>query len=60
MIVANEENKKAIIKKINTYPLSLPKADKFILVFPDDKEIENIECEIPFLYCIYPQYEIIN
>lgn len=47
-------------KKINTYPLSLPKADKFIFVFLDNKEIENIECEIPFLYCIYPDYEVVN
>lgn len=60
VIVANEENRKAIVKKINTYPFSLPLADKLILAFPDDKELENIECEIPFLYCTYPGFEIIN
>lgn len=60
IIVANEENKKVIVKKVNTYPLSLPKADNLILAFPDDTELQNINCEIPFLYCTYPGYEIIN
>ncbi len=60
IIIANEENKKAIVKKVNTYSLSLPKADKLILAFTDDSELENIECELPFLYCTYPGYEIIN
>ena len=60
IIVANEENKKAIVKKVNTSLLSLPKADKLILAFPDCSELENIDCEIPFLYCTYPEYQIIN
>lgn len=60
IIVANEENKKAIIKKVNTYPLPFEKADNLILAFPDDTELANITCEVPFLYCTYPGYEIIN
>lgn len=60
IIVADEENKKGIVKLINSYPLSLPKADKLILAFPDKNELENIECEIPFLYAVYPGLEIIN
>lgn len=60
IIVANEENKKGVVKLINSYPLSLPKADKLILLFPDREELENISCEAPFLYCIYPSLEIIN
>jgi len=60
IIIANEENKKAIVKKVNTYSLSLPKADKLILAFTDVSELENIECELPFLYCTYPKYEIVN
>lgn len=60
IIVADEENKKGVVKLINSYPLSLPKADKLILVFPDSSELKNIECDIPFLYCTYPDYEIIN
>lgn len=60
IIVADEENKKGIVKIINNYPLSLPKADKLILAFNDGEELENIKCEIPFLYCTYPSLEIIN
>jgi len=60
IIVANNEQKKGIVKKINSYPLSLPKADKLILAFPDRGEIENIDCKIPFLYCTYPGLEIQN
>ena len=49
IIVANEENKRGIVKKINSYPLSIPKADKFILAFPDREEIKN--CTLN--YCKY-------
>lgn len=60
IIVATNEQKKGIVKKVNSYPLSIPKADKLILAFPDVLEIENIECKIPFLYCTYPGLEIQN
>lgn len=60
IIVATEENKKGIVKIINAYPLSLPKADRLILAFPNSEELENIDSEIPFLYCIYPSLNIIN
>ena len=36
IIVADEENKKGIVKLVNSYPLSLPKADRLILAFPCD------------------------
>lgn len=60
IIVATNEQKKGIVKKVNSYPLSLPKADKLILAFPDREELENIDCKIPFLYCTYPGLEIQN
>lgn len=60
IIVADEENKKGIVKIVNSYPLSLPKVDKLILVFPDVEELENIDCSLPFLYATYPGLEIIN
>ena len=60
IIVADEENKKGIVKLVNSYPKSLPKADKLILAFPNGEELENIDCKIPFLYTIYPSFEIIN
>ena len=60
IIVADEENKKGITKIVNAYPLSLPKADKLILAYPDREELTNIECQIPFIYTTYPNFEIIN
>lgn len=59
IIVADEENKEGIVKIINT-SLLFPKADRLILAFPDREELEDIECEIPFLYTTYPGLEIIN
>ena len=59
IIVADEENKRGIIALINS-PSSLPEADRLILAFPSREEIENINCEIPFLYTTYPGLEIIN
>lgn len=60
IIVSDEENKKGVVKVINNYPLSLPKADKLILAFNDGGELENISCDIPFLYCTYPELRVIN
>lgn len=60
IIVADEENKRGIVKLVNSYPLSLPKADRLILAFPDGGELENIDCEIPFLYSTYPGLEVLN
>lgn len=60
IIVADKDNEKGIVKLINSYPLSLPKADKFILAFNDGGELENIECKVPFLYCTYPGLKVLN
>ena len=60
IIVANEDNAKGVVKLVNSYPLSLPIADKLILAFPNKEQLENIEYDIPFLYCIYPSLDIVN
>lgn len=60
IIVADEENAKGIVKIVNSYPISIPKADRLILAFPNGKELDNIECKIPFIYTTYPEYEILN
>lgn len=60
IIVADEGNKKGIIKMINSYFVSLPKADRLIFAFPSREELEQINCEIPFLYCTYPGLDVIN
>ena len=60
IIVADMENAKGIVKIINSYPISLPKADKLILAFPNEENFEDIECDIPFIYSTYTDFEIIN
>ena len=60
IIVADEENKKGVVKLVNSYPQSIPKADKLILAFNDVSELENISCEIPFAYTTYPGLNILN
>ena len=60
VIVADEDNKKGIVNLVNAYPLSLPKADRLILAFPDGRDLSNIECNIPFLYTAYPDLEVLN
>lgn len=60
IIVADDGNEKGIVKLVNAYPPSLPKADKLILAFPDKEGFKKITCQVPFLYCIYPELTIIN
>ena len=60
IIVADKENKKGMVKLINSFYDSIQEADKLILVFPDELELEDIKCKIDFLYCTYPGYEILN
>lgn len=60
IIIADEENQKGIVKLVNAYPTSLPKADKLILAFPYSSELENIDCDVSFLYTTYPKLEVIN
>ncbi len=60
IIVATKENQKGIVKLVNSYTISLPRADKLILAFPNREELKNIDCEIPFLYTSYPNLEILN
>lgn len=60
IIVADKENEKGIVRLLNMNSSLLPKADKYILLFNDSSCYENIECSIPYLYCTYPNMEIIN
>lgn len=59
IIVADEGNKKGIIKLVNSPPY-LPKSDRLILAFHDREDVEKITTDIPFLYCTYPGLDVIN
>ena len=60
IIVGDEENRKGIIKMLNSNPLPFVKADKIVLAFPNETDLNDIECSIPIIYCVYPGLEIIN
>lgn len=60
IIVADNEDKKGVLKLINSYPLSISKADKLILAFPTAEDYKYVQCDSPFLYVTYPGLEIIN
>lgn len=36
------------------------KGEILILAFPNREELENIDCEIPFLYTTYPELVVLN
>lgn len=60
IIIADKDNEKGIIKILNCSPPLLPNADRLILAFPDAEQLEKINCELPYLYCTYPNLDIIN
>ena len=60
IIVVDEGSRKEIIKLVNSCPLSIPRADKLILAFPNKEDLLNINCNIPFLYTTYPDLQVIN
>lgn len=59
IIVADEYSEKGVVKQINNSSC-LPEADKLILLFKDENQLNNINCQKPFLYCTYPDIKIIN
>lgn len=60
IIVANEENREAIIKIINSGTNLLKNADKLLLIFPDASDLNNITCEKEFGYTTYPDLKWLN
>ena len=59
IIVADKTNERGIVRQVNN-PSTLPYADKYILAFPDEAQLYNINTTHSFLYCIYPSLEIIK
>lgn len=60
IIVTDKNNEKGILKLLKLAPYSLPEADKYILLFEDASCYGDIVCPIPYLYCTYPNIEIIK
>ena len=60
IIVANEDNKEAIIKLLNINVDTIDNADKLLLIFPDASDLNNITCEKQFAYTTFPALKILN
>ena len=59
ILIADKENQKGMVKFLNSKIEFMHNTDKLLVVFYDDTEVENIECEIPIYYIIYPKLEVI-
>ena len=60
IIVADEDNRKSVVKIVNNSLSVLPKADKLILLFPDGEDLKNLSKDISFMYVKYPELQILN
>jgi len=59
IIVVDKESEKGVLKLLRNDSM-LPEADKYILLFEDEECFSNIECKVPYIYCVYPELRIIN
>lgn len=59
IIVADKENQKGIVKLLNHKPLCIPSVDRLLVVFFDESEFDEIDCNIPIYYIVYPELEVI-
>ena len=60
IIISDKQNEKGVLKLLKIGSPLIPDADKFILLFEDDICFENVECDKPYVYCIYPKLKILN
>lgn len=60
IIVANENNKEAIIKLLNINVDTIDNADKLLLIFPDASDLNNITTEKEYAYTTFPELKILN
>ena len=60
IIVTDKENEKGLLKLLRANSPIISEADKFILLFEDEKSFNDIECNVPYIYCVYPELKIIN
>lgn len=60
IIVTDKENEKGLLKLLRVNSTIISEADKYILLFEDEKSFNDIECNVPYIYCVYPELKIIN
>ena len=60
IIVTDKASEKGILKLLKINSPSIPEADRLILLFKDDSCLNNVICNTPFAYCVYPDMNILN
>lgn len=60
IIVTDKENEKGLLKLLRVNSPIISEADKFILLFQDINCFKELECNVPYIYCVYPELKIIN
>ena len=60
IIVTDKENEKGLLKLLRANSPIISEADKFILLFQDSNCFKELECSVPYIYCVYPELRIIN
>lgn len=60
IIVTDKTNEQGVLKLLKTSSPYIPEADKFIILFKDDTCFDKIECSTPYIYCIYPELQILT
>ena len=58
IIVTDKNSEKGVLKLLKN-ELSIPGADKMILLFEDTEMYSKIECKKEYLYCTYPPVKIV-
>lgn len=59
IIVTDKNSEKGVLKLLKNVEVSIPDADKLILLFEDTEMYSKIECKKDYLYCTYPPVEIV-
>ncbi len=59
IIVTDKNNEKGVLKLVKNIDISMPDADKLILLFEDSEMYSRIECKKEYLYCTYPPVQIV-
>ena len=60
IIVSDKDDEKGVLKLLRINAPSIPEADKFILLFQDSMCFEELECSVPYIYCVYPELRIMS
>lgn len=60
IIVTDKQDEKGVLKLLKNNSPLIPGADKFILLFKDKSCYDVIDCEVPYVYCIYPELRILQ